>query len=53
MAAPTSVTNMTGFLNIDLGLSFLKASNTAWVMMVRSKRECFLAAINKIPLTEY
>jgi hypothetical protein len=29
MAAPTSVTNMTGFLNIDLGLSFLKASNAA------------------------
>ena len=43
-AAPTMVTNMTGFLIIRRGLSFLKASRIAGPAMFQSKREgafCF------------
>ena len=38
-AAPTMVTNMTGFLIISRGLSFLKASPIAGRTMFQSKRE--------------
>ena len=41
-AAPTSVTNMTGFFSSEPGLSFLKESTTAWPMISRSKREWVL-----------
>ena len=44
MAAPTSVTKMTGFFNNERGFSFLNESITACAMISRSKREWVLTA---------
>src|SRR4029077_15279613 len=52
-AAPTMVTNMTGFLIIRRGLSFLKASTIAGPAMFQSKREgavCFIRGSKKFSL---
>jgi hypothetical protein len=51
--APTMVTNMTGFLIIRRGLSFLKASTIAGPAMFQSKREgvvCFIRGSEKFSL---
>jgi hypothetical protein len=45
IAAPTSVTNMTGFLTMWTGFSFLKDSPIAGMTMVGSKMDSDLAAI--------
>ena len=45
-AAPTMVTNMTGFLTISRGLSFLNESPIAGPTMFQSKREGALCFIN-------
>ena len=48
MTAPTSVTNITGFRTIWTGLSFLNDSPIAGTMIVGSKIEWILAAIDKL-----
>ena len=49
--APTMVTNMTGFLTIRRGSSFLKASPTAGPAMFQSKRDGALWVIKKWRVT--
>ncbi len=48
IAAPTSVTNITGFAASVIGLSFLKASPTAGTIIAGSKIECDFAAIRNL-----